>query len=573
MVLVVGSGNCRDTAAHGNSVDAAIFPWERFIVYNTVRGLENHANGGSVLAAGRTLGEARGRRLARAINHTPPMRSIKECVMLESVRRQYEAFPDPSPTVVPIRPDQLDRIDDNLHFGWSWARYRYCFRRTPDLRVLDAGCGTGLSSLGLAQLNPGASVLGVDATPRALELAHERVAASGLSGVTFRAHDLEEPLPREWGPFDFIVCRRVLAQADDGARVLRNLAAALDARGLLYLTLPTRTGRAPARQMRQAVDALSPPGATLAQKVEVGRELFQTLRPDHPIRRYEEGYSGKSIPDASRFVVGYLSEAERDWSLPEAITLLESAGLKFLFAATRAPWRADRVLSNAAVPQSLQDHVNALDPGRLSLLIDALDPVLHADEYRIYGCLAEHEPHVPAWVEESQNDAGAFGRLIPHRTGLARPNGPSHEPRVRYRTVAGALGEVVRNSHLLVELIDDSRSCEQIDVLAAESTGAIETPEERRNRWLELANAGFVLLEAADPRQHVDCVHLGPIVDRLDCACPRRWLRACELHQYCTLAVVSSDDEKFGAVTDALAKRNVAQAAACASCADYVPEE
>ena len=35
--------------------------------------------------------------------------------MHEAVRQQYEAFPDPSPTLEPIGPKQLDRMDDNLH--------------------------------------------------------------------------------------------------------------------------------------------------------------------------------------------------------------------------------------------------------------------------------------------------------------------------------------------------------------------------------------------------------------------------------------------------------------------------
>src|SRR5690349_19213897 len=108
--------------------------------------------------------------------------------MLDPVRKQYEAFPDPSPAVVPVGPGQLDRLDDGLHYGWSWHRHRYCYRRADGLRILDAGCGTGLSTLGLARLNPGSSVLGVDASPRALAVARERADVAGLPGVEFREH-------------------------------------------------------------------------------------------------------------------------------------------------------------------------------------------------------------------------------------------------------------------------------------------------------------------------------------------------------------------------------------------------
>lgn len=496
--------------------------------------------------------------------------------MLESVLQQYETYPDPSPAAVPIGPAQLDRRDDNLHVGWSWSRNGYAFRRLAHVRALDAGCGTGLSSLGLASLNPGASVLGVDASPRALELARERGAASGLPGVEFRPHDLDEPLPASWGPFDFIVCRRVLAQAADPARILRNLAAALDHRGLLHLTLPAHVGHTPARQMRQAVQTLCGPRATLAEKAALGLDLFRTLRPDHPIRRYEETHSGKTVPSVERFIAGYLNEAETDWTLPDAVALVESAGLRFLFAAARAPWRAERVFVAGAVSDPLVKRVNALGAQGLSLLVDALDPMLHADEYRIYACLAEYEPRVPAWVEASKTDPAAVARLIPHRTGLARPAGPVPAPlppRVPYRIVTGAIAELAGRSHLLLEGVDDTRTCDAIESAVAAATGVAEPPAERHRRWVELADIGLILLEPPEPRQHVDCTHLGAVVDRLDCACPRRWLRACEIHRYCTLASVGPGDEKFAAVQEGLRRLNVNHAAACATCPDYSPED
>src|SRR5260370_12338726 len=101
--------------------------------------------------------------------------------MSAGVQGHYEAHPDPSPESCPIDQAQLDRVDDNLHFGWSWHRYRYCFRRSDNVRILDAGCGTGLSTLALATLNPGASVEGVDFSSRSLDLARHTPEAPGPS--------------------------------------------------------------------------------------------------------------------------------------------------------------------------------------------------------------------------------------------------------------------------------------------------------------------------------------------------------------------------------------------------------
>ena len=66
---------------------------------------------------------------------------------------------------------------------------------------------------------------------------------------------------------------------------------------------------------------------------------------------------------------------------------------------------------------------------------------MHADEYRIYACLSDYEPHVPSWVEESRDDAESINTLIPHATGLAWPDAavpPTTPTAVVYRTVTGA---------------------------------------------------------------------------------------------------------------------------------------
>ncbi|MBX6313630.1 MAG: class I SAM-dependent methyltransferase, partial [Isosphaeraceae bacterium] len=288
--------------------------------------------------------------------------------MRDAVLEYFESFPDPSPVAVPIEPNQLDRIDDYLHYGWSWHRYRYCYRYPERLRILDAGCGTGLTTLGLARLNPGAAVLGLDASPRSLELAARRAETVGRLDVDFRQHDLDTPLPGGLGPFDFVVCRRVLGLVADPVRVLEHLARALDDRGLLLATFPAREGRRPIRQMRRAVEVLSTPAMGPTERADLGLELFRLLRPDHPIRQFETRHSGPAGPNRERFLRTYLGPDERDWDLADAIATLEQAGLKFLYVATGRPWRPDLAFLPGA-SESLQNRVADLSDQDRALLI------------------------------------------------------------------------------------------------------------------------------------------------------------------------------------------------------------
>lgn len=501
--------------------------------------------------------------------------------MTAAVRAHYEAHPDPSPQSRPIAADQLDRIDDNLHFGWSWHRYRYCYREAKGLRILDAGCGTGLSTLSLARLNPGSKVVGLDLSPQSLDLARQRREVQPLeaSTVEFHEHDLAQPIPGALGEFDFVICRGVLSQANDPSAVLRNLAARLDSRGLLLASFPTRAGRQIARQLRQAVDALAEPGMPLSERAQIGLEVFQALRPDHPIRVFERETQLQPMPDPDRILAGYLHRAdESDWTLEDAIGAMEKAGLQFLYVAQRRPWQADRVFVPHNVSAALKTRVEGSSERARSALMDALDTSLHMDEYRIYACLPDFEPRLPAWPEELQHNPAALNRLIPHRTSLAKPAGRDADPAltrgsVTYRVVTGALGELDWRADAVLNSIDDHITCGEIDKRLEQLTGVSEAPDVRQNRWLFLANSGFLILESPDRRQHVDCQYLGPVRDRLDCPCPRRWIRSCSRHGYCTIDVVAEDDAQRKSFDTARRRLGLEQVISCAQCPDYSPDE
>jgi SAM-dependent methyltransferase len=129
--------------------------------------------------------------------------------------------------------DQMERVQRE-HF-WFRARAAILHRLLrpwlrSGLRVLDAGCGTGLL---LAGLPAGLRLAGLDSSPRAL--AH---AAARLPGADLRLGALPGPLPFPPGGQDLILLTDVLEHiADDGA-ALAALAALLAPGGRLLLTVP-----------------------------------------------------------------------------------------------------------------------------------------------------------------------------------------------------------------------------------------------------------------------------------------------------------------------------------------------
>jgi SAM-dependent methyltransferase len=411
----------------------------------------------------------------------------------------YEALTEPGGEPGFAGAGGPDRSDEGLHYGRAWHRYKYCYRRAEPLRVLVAGCGTGRAAVWAARLNPGARVLGVDASAAAMGFARERAETVGLGGaVAFRAHDLAGPWPAGWGRFDFVVCRGVLGRAADPPRLLAALAEALDPEGLLLVTLPSRAGRQAAYALRQAVAALSPPGAGPAERLGLAREIFHALRPDHPVRaRVGRLPQPATTADVERLLAGYLDD-RHEWTLDEAAGMLARAGLTLLYAATPWPWRPDRVFAPGALTDRLRSGVERLDPSHLGRLIEALDPTLLDDECQLYACPAAYTPPAPSWPATRLDDPAGFDRLVPELTGLALTDAAAIRAapgrRIAYQTLSGTRGELDRLSGLLLADVDGTTPCGAIDRKFASRTRASDDLDARQSRWIGLADAGLILL-------------------------------------------------------------------------------
>jgi ubiquinone/menaquinone biosynthesis C-methylase UbiE len=117
-----------------------------------------------------------------------------------------------------------------------WPQEAELFNRyglAPDVKILDAGCGTGEISSRLTELFPSASVLGVDIVDQHLALARKSYAALAprLSFEHQSIFELKEPDAK----FDLTVCRHVLHSVPYPERVIGELARVTRPGGYLHL--------------------------------------------------------------------------------------------------------------------------------------------------------------------------------------------------------------------------------------------------------------------------------------------------------------------------------------------------
>ena len=117
-----------------------------------------------------------------------------------------------------------------------WPQEVHLFRRyglPPEIRILDAGCGTGEVSSRLAELYPLAKVLGVDILDHHLAMARERFAK--LAPRLSFEHQSVFELPAADATYDLTVCRHVLHSVPHYDRVVAELARVTRPGGWLHL--------------------------------------------------------------------------------------------------------------------------------------------------------------------------------------------------------------------------------------------------------------------------------------------------------------------------------------------------
>lgn len=102
----------------------------------------------------------------------------------------------------------------------------------PGLRVLDAGCGTGAITAGIAErVAPGGSVTGIDTGEALIAQAQQQFA--GIAGLQFEVGDIHTFAPAE--KFDLITSARVLQWLPDPLQTLRCMKALLRPGGIVSI--------------------------------------------------------------------------------------------------------------------------------------------------------------------------------------------------------------------------------------------------------------------------------------------------------------------------------------------------
>lgn len=336
--------------------------------------------------------------------------------MSEKVAKLYNTYPFP--------PDPLlSEPPPGYNWRWNWvAAYNFCTGRKPprqDIRILDAGCGTGSSTEYLIHLNPAAEVLGIDLSEQALAVARERIQKSGIAAkygeqIRFQRLKLEDARSIE-GEFELINCVGVLHHLPNPVAGIQALSEKLAPGGIMHIFVYSELGRREIQLMQQAIALLQGDNREdYREGVKIGREIFAHLPADNPlVIREKQRWALENQRDAC-FADMYLHPVEVDYNIETLFDLIEASGLDFVGFSNPRYWNLERLLGTSPELMRRSEGLSDLQRYRLIELLDpeishyefflARPPLVKidwSDDQQLINALVELNPCLEGWPSHS----------------------------------------------------------------------------------------------------------------------------------------------------------------------------
>lgn len=275
-----------------------------------------------------------------------------------AIQAMYEDFPYPTGT-----PEFRVSADVRLSLSYSALPPP----QDRPLRVLDAGCGRGIETLGAAMIQPDVEFLGIDISRTAIDEAKAEAARIGLDNARFELVDLMtlEGLKVPDGGFDLIHSSGVVHHLSDPLNGLKKLKTVLAPHGQIIFMVYGRNGRQPLYRLVEAIDLLIPRTLPVKQRLPAARALAASMRNGPTV--VGPWRDAHTISDVE-FVDRYLNVNETSYDIDAFFALIEGAGLSHLRWCMPNDWS----VASLFAPGAVRDQAMTLDPRSQYKLIDKL---------------------------------------------------------------------------------------------------------------------------------------------------------------------------------------------------------
>jgi len=265
----------------------------------------------------------------------------------EIIRQQWETTPYPElPLETSPKNDANSLYLHNLVTPFYLRNHLVL--ETQGKLILDVGCGTGYTSLTLAEANPGAKIIGIDMSEKSLDLARQRSRYHGFENSEFYALAAEE-LPSLNLQFDYINCDEVLYLLPDPVVGLKAMQAVLKPDGIIRANLHSSLQREfyfRAQKVFAMMGLMDEAPNEL--EVKLLREVMRSLKQDTYLRMI--AWKPDFETDDQGVRVNFLMQGDKGFTVKELFAALEAANLEFV---SMINWRYWELMDLFQDPENL----------------------------------------------------------------------------------------------------------------------------------------------------------------------------------------------------------------------------
>jgi methyltransferase-like protein/SAM-dependent methyltransferase len=234
-------------------------------------------------------------------------------------------------------------------------------------RVLELGCGVGTNLIPMAESLPGATLLGLDFSPKQIAIGQAVIDAAGLTNVKLRSMDIMD-FDASFGQFDYIICHGVFSWVPPPVqqKILDICAGQLSPNGVAFLSYNTYPGWHLRGMVREMLSYHAGQSGDAKARIRRAREFLELLARSAGTLETGFGRAVKEIADFLRphrdaYVFHeYLEEVNEPMYFHEFAARLAENKLKYL----GEPWLMSGAVS---CPPELGRHLQQLSSDPLQL--------------------------------------------------------------------------------------------------------------------------------------------------------------------------------------------------------------
>jgi 2-polyprenyl-3-methyl-5-hydroxy-6-metoxy-1,4-benzoquinol methylase len=254
---------------------------------------------------------------------------------LEKIRQQFDSSPYPRN---PLEDSPKENIAW-LHMQNLVTPYYLRNKRVIDTQgklILDAGCGTGYTSLVLAEANPGAKIIGIDLSEESVKLAHTRLQYHGFDNVEFLALAIED-IPKLGLEFDYINCDEVLYLLTNPVVGLKAMGSVLKHDGLIRTNLHSSISRANYFRAQEVFKMMGLMEENPREiEIELVHDTMKALK-DNVLLKMQAW--GAAFEENKELVLtNHLLLGDKGYTIPEVFSDLLAAELEFISMVNWRQW-------------------------------------------------------------------------------------------------------------------------------------------------------------------------------------------------------------------------------------------